>query len=218
MSRRDPYVPAAGFHAFSRWYDPIVRLTTRESAFKRRLLQQAGIENGHRVLDLGCGTATLTLLIKQMHPQAEVIGLDADPTILRLAQAKAARAGLALALDCSLASALPYPADSFDRVLSSLFFHHLAPEAKRQAVREIFRVLRPRGELHVADWGRPQNVFMRLPFFLVQLLDGFTPTADNLAGRLPEFFRDAGCADVRETSRFATLFGTLALYRATKPA
>ena len=73
------YIPALKYRALTSLYDPIIRWTTRESTFKRRLLKEAGIQKGHRVLDLGCGTATLTLLIKRAHPMAEVAGVEGDP-------------------------------------------------------------------------------------------------------------------------------------------
>lgn len=57
---------------------------------------------------------------------------------------------------------------------------------------------------------------MRLAFLAIQLLDGFKNTQDNLDGKLIPLFREAGFADVREERAFSTLFGTLALYRATK--
>lgn len=61
----------------------------RESTFKPKLVEQARIEKGQRVLDLGCGTATLSILIKKTNPEAEVVGLDADPKILDIAKSKA---------------------------------------------------------------------------------------------------------------------------------
>ena len=58
---------------------------------------------------------------------------------------------------------------------------------------------------------------MRLAFFLVQLLDGFKTTTDNVNGLLPDFFSQAGLQDVQETTHYATVFGTMALYQARKP-
>jgi len=81
----------------------------------------------------------------------------------------------------------------------------------------LFRVLRPGGELHVADWGKASNFAMRLAFYSVQLLDGFATTTDSVEGRLPEFIRDAGFVDTWETGQVSTIFGSLSFYRAAKP-
>jgi hypothetical protein len=59
---------------------------------------------------------------------------------------------------------------------------------------------------------------MRGLFVGIQLLDGFENTRDNVAGRLVPLFEQAGFIDVATTQAFNTMFGTLALYRATKPA
>lgn len=193
----DEYIPALKYDWLTSFYDPLLRWMLRETTFKRQLLNQAQIKPGHRVLDLGCGTGTLALLIKRAYPQTEVVGLDGDPKALQIARNKAARNQLALAFDKGFAQQLPYPDHSFDRVLSSLFFHHLTRENKQKALHEAFRVLRLGGELHVADWGRPQNGLMRVAFLLVQLLDGFETTADNVNGKLPGLFTAAGFQDVR---------------------
>ena len=212
--RPEPYIPALKYERLTALYDPVLRWTMREAAFKQRLVQQAGIEAGHRVLDLGAGTGTLTLLVKRLHPEAEVVGLDGDEQVLAIARAKAEQAALAVSFDRGLASDLPYPDHSFDRVLSSLVFHHLTRDQKERALREVRRVLRPGGELHVADWGKPPNRLLRAAFLLVQVLDGFETTSDNVAGRLPDFFRRAGFSEVRQTTQFATVFGALSLYQA----
>jgi ubiquinone/menaquinone biosynthesis C-methylase UbiE len=78
-------------------------------------------------------------------------------------------------------------------------------------------VLKPGGELHVADWGKARDPLMRTAFLGIQLLDGFTTTADNVHDRLPKFMREAGFAEVEETQRYATMLGTISLYRASKP-
>lgn len=215
MSRAD-FVPALGHPLIARLYDPLLRLTLRERAFKSALVEQADIKAGQRVLDVGCGTATLTLLAKRAEPRAKVCGLDIDPVMLELAGRKILRTGLDVSLDRGSAVALPYADGSVDCVLSSLAFHHLTPVEKVAALREGFRVLKPGGELHVADWGRPANRFMQGVFVLVQLVDGFANTRDNVAGRLPEMMTAAGFRDARETRRFAVLLGTISLYRALK--
>lgn len=220
MTKRDkplvPYIPALRFHWLTPLYDLVLRWVLRESAFKRRLVEQALIKDGHKVLDVGCGTGTLAILTKRLHPGAEVIGLDGDPQILQVAERKAAKAGANVRFTCGMAFDLPYPENSFDRALSSLLFHHLTRENKVRALNEAFRVLRPGGQLHIADWGRPQNRFLRGAFVLVQTLDGFKTTADSVTGILVDLLQEAGFAGPEETTQYVTVLGTLALYRARK--
>jgi ubiquinone/menaquinone biosynthesis C-methylase UbiE len=211
------YIPALGYTWLTGLYDPVLRATMREATFKSRLVAQAELRPGHRVLDIGCGTATLTIEIKRSQPEADVVGLDGDPEVLRRAAAKVATAGLTIALDHGFSDRLPYPDASFDRVLTSLLLHHLTAETKRRTLAEIHRVLRPGGQVHIADWGKAQDAVMRGAFFLIQLLDGFATTTDNVNGKIPQYLRDAGLADVRETSHLRTVFGTLSLYRGERP-
>jgi ubiquinone/menaquinone biosynthesis C-methylase UbiE len=214
----DRYIPALGHRWLTAFYDPVVRWTTREATFKARLVEQADLQPGHRVLDLGCGTATLSLMLKRQQPAATIVGLDGDPEVLAIATRKLRAAGVAIELERGAVDRLPFAAASFDRVVSSLVFHHLSPATKRAALRELRRVLRPGGQLHIADWGQAHDRVMRTAFVLVQLLDGFATTADNVAGRLPALMREAGFADADESQRLRTPLGTLSLYRATRPA
>lgn len=194
-------------------YDPLLGFTMRESLIKGRLVEQLKIEKGDRVLDIGCGTGTLALMIKKRHADAEIIGLDGDPGVLAIARKKAAKLGVEIGLDCGMGFALPYPDGFFDRVVSSLMLHHLTRDNKKRALAEARRVLRPGGQLHIADFGRPRNSFLR-KVSSPALLGDPEMVRDNLDGRLPEIIRDAGFAEVRETEQFLTLFGTVSLYAA----
>jgi ubiquinone/menaquinone biosynthesis C-methylase UbiE len=133
MSTRDSrrYVPALRFHLLTRVYDPVVRWTTREATFKRRLIAQAAPAKGSRVLDLGCGTGTLALMVKRSQPSVQVVGIDPDPEILERARAKARGARLDIQLDEGFSTDLPYEDEAFDAVLSTLVLHHLTSADKR---------------------------------------------------------------------------------------
>lgn len=211
------YVPALAYPFLTRWYDAVVRWTTRERRFRAQLIGQMGMCAGQRVLDVGCGTGTFALMLKQAHPSAHIVGLDGDAAVLDLARRKAGSAGVEVEWRNGSALSQPFADDSFDQAASSLVFHHLDRAAKLAALREIHRVLVPGGALHVADWGRASNGLMRAAFFSVQLLDGFSNTSDNVAGLLPDFMHAAGFADAREVGRLATPCGTLSLYQARKP-
>lgn len=216
-SPKDHYVPALSHDWLTPLYDPLIRWTMPELKIKRQLVRQARIGSGHHVLDLGCGTATLTLLVKQTHPDASVVGIDGDAKILAIARRKTKEQVLDITFDQGMAFSLPYEDASFDRIVSSLVFHHMTSDNKAKALNEAHRVLRPGGELHIADFGKPQNVLMRFASIPWQLFDGKT-TADNVQGLLPELIRSADFVEVHEAGRYVTLFGTLSLYSARKPS
>jgi len=208
------FIPAFSYGSLTPFYDSIMQRAMRESIFKRQLVEQARIAKGQRVLDVGCGTGTLTVLLKEDQPAAEVVGVDGDPKILEIARSKIAKAGLNIALDYGLSFELPYQNNTFDRVIFSLVLHHLTRENKIRSLKEAFRVLKPAGELHVADLGRPQNMLMRLPSVIIRQLE---EASDNVEGLLPIMIRNSGFEQVEETTTYMTVFGTVALYRARKP-
>lgn len=210
----ESYIPPLRYKLLTRFYDPIVRWTTREAAFKRALLAQVLAEHPRSVLDLGCGTGTLAVALAKVLPGAAVAGLDADAEALAIAADKARRAEVGLGLRRGLSTELPFRDGEFDCVVSSLFFHHLTREAKIATLREVRRVLAPGGALHVADWGRPSNALMRALFVAVQLLDGFETTRDSVTGALPALLRAAGYERVDDTAKFDAPLGTMRLFRA----
>src|SRR5262249_23530709 len=72
------YLPGMGLDWLLPLYDPFTRLIGIGSAH-RKLAEQAELESAQRVLEIGCGTGNLSLLVKRMRPQLEVVGLDPDP-------------------------------------------------------------------------------------------------------------------------------------------
>lgn len=208
------YIPALSFTWLTPFYDPVLKWVMQEDAFKRRLTSQVNIQAGQQVLDLGCGTGTLTLMLKQLHPTAEVVGLDGDQTVLAMARTKAEQAGLPITWDHGLATELPYAAQAFDRVVSSLMLHHLTRAQKKQAFAEVLRVLRPGGEFHIVDFGPPHTFAMRV---FARVLRRMEETPDHFDGLLPGLLTQAGFSQVRESGHVGTGLGPLSLYQAVKP-
>src|SRR5258707_2151562 len=123
------YLPAMGKRWLLPFDDPLVRLLGADKP-KRLLIEQADLKIGFRVLDIGCGTGSLAVLIKRLHPEVEVIGVDPDPAALSISKRKANRAGLSVEFDRGFSDHLSYPDASFDRVFSSFMFHHLEPSER----------------------------------------------------------------------------------------
>lgn len=206
------YIPALGFRALTPLYDWVQRWIVGDTRYKTRLIEQADIQPGQRVLDLGCGTGTLAIMVKRAVPEAEVVGLDADPQMLQMARAKATQENIAVQFDQGMTFALPYPDESIDRVMSSLMIHHLKTPDKDRTAREVYRVLKPGGQLHVIDFGKPRTLYGKL---LGLFLHGFEEANDNIEGRLPEIFSSAGLR-VTEKDDFWTFFGDLRFLQGEK--
>lgn len=207
---RHGYLPAMGHHRLLPLYDGFTRLLGVGS-FHRTLVDQAGLRPGQRVLEIGCGTGNLCLLGKRRHPDVDVVGLDPDPKALSRAAAKAQRQGLPLQLDRGFAEALDYPNQHFDSVLSALMFHHLEPQQKLAALREVRRVVRPGGSLHLVDFGgsmSPSDGFMARRAHRIERL------RDNFGERIPQLMAEAGLDNPTEVDHRVTLLGRVTFYRA----
>jgi ubiquinone/menaquinone biosynthesis C-methylase UbiE len=215
MSTHDSYIPPLGYDALTPFYDRLIAASMREQEFKRELIRQINLQLGDRILDLGCGTATLLMMLKTVEPAAEVIGLDADEKVLAIAQRKIQAAGLDIQLDQGMAYQIPYPESNFNQVISSLVIHHLTLDNKRRAFKEVYRVLQPGGQFHIADFGCPRHLWARL---INPIMKGFEETRENFAGELPALLSEAGFIEVQETKHYGTLFGTLTLIVAKKSA
>ncbi|HXE90085.1 MAG TPA: class I SAM-dependent methyltransferase [Terriglobales bacterium] len=201
--RRRTYLPAAGHDWFLPFYDVITILIGADQA-RKALLGQADLKPGQRVLDIGCGTGSLAVLLKQQHPQVEVIGLDPDPKALARARRKADRSLVSVQLDQGFSDSLPYAAGIFDHVFSSLMFHHLETEQKQRTLREIRRVLRPGGQLHLLDFSAPECSGAGV---LPRMFHSHGRLKDNSEDRILALMSSAGLSDAKVVGRRTILFG-----------
>jgi ubiquinone/menaquinone biosynthesis C-methylase UbiE len=204
------YLPAAGRDRYLPLYDLMTRLMGADQA-RRGLLDQAQIRPGHRILDVGCGTGTLLIQLKRLYPATDIVGLDPDPKALARASRKAERAAVSIQFDQGFGDELPYPEASFDRVLSSLMFHHVPTDEKAKTVRAIRRVLKPRGEFHMFDFQGPEKGAHGI---LSRLLHSSQRLKDNSESRVLHLMTEAGFAEPKKVAHREMFFGHIAYYRA----
>jgi ubiquinone/menaquinone biosynthesis C-methylase UbiE len=210
MRRKEKYIPALNQSWLTPLYDPLLKWGMREETFKSHLVENAHLEPGQTVLDLGCGTGTLTIRIKQFLPQIDLSGLDGDPSVLQIAKGKAEAAGVCIRWKEGMAYDLPFPAHSFDRVISCLMIHHLTTPNKLKAFQEVSRILKPGGEFQLLDFGKPASLAMRLISIPIERME---EARDNIRGLLPGMLRRAEFSEITEIRHFKTIFGELVHYQ-----
>jgi len=133
-------------------YDPITQyVLPPNETWVRQGLIDAIQGTPRRILDLGCGTGSTTLMLKQAFLQAEVIGTDLSPYMLFMADYKAKEAGLDIQWLHGNAEQTNFPDASFDLVTASLLFHETPPKIAHLILHECFRLLMPGGEVLILD-------------------------------------------------------------------
>jgi len=216
MTDKKEFIPALGYDWLTSFYDLTIKLTMAEKKFRAKLIDQLDANDGEIILEFDFGTGENIILAHKRNDKAKLIGVDIDPKVRKIAEYKIQKLSLDITLDLYDGKTFPYADNSFDKVFSSLVFHQLDRETKLACLKEIRRVLKPNGQLSIADWGQAKSKAMRAAFYAVQIFNGFRTTNDNVHGLLPEFIERAGFRNVIETYFINTKIGTYSYYKATK--
>ena len=145
-------------------YDSLMKRMTfgRERELRETTVNLAGVKPGDRVLEVGCGTGTLTLTAKRRTgPSGNVFGIDVIPLMIELSQRKAAQAGEEITFQLGSIDDIPFPANTFDVVMCSFMIFHMADETRRKGLVEINRVLKPQARLLVLDVATPTRPLLK---------------------------------------------------------
>lgn len=212
MSER-AFTPALGRFIPTRFYDSVASLL-RERLWRGLVVMHVAPRPDEVIVDVGCGTGSLALLLRHVRPGARVVGVDPDREVLARARRKDAgvewRVGMGDALVAVVGSG------SVSVVVSSLVLHQCPMAMKRAVLASMFAVLRPGGRLVIADYGLQRTWLMRLAFRVVQLADGKQDTQPNADGVLPRLIAEAGFLDVREAEVVPTISGSISVYTARR--
>ena len=213
------YTPPLGFAALTPLYDRAVRLMTRETAWRSRLVERIAPSKGRIVLDVGSGTGSLAMALTAAAPGCRVRGVDPDHAVVELARKKAALAGSSATFEQgNFGTQATHGGGGADTVTCSLVLHQVPLAEKRRLLRAMFARLRPGGQLFIADYGLQPNFIMRLAFRLtVQMLDGKCDTQPNADGILPLLIEKAGFVGMTLLDSFDTATGRIGIIRAEKP-
>ena len=142
----------------------------REKEIRRMTVEMAGIKPGDSVLEIGCGTGSLTLVAKaQAGRTGKVCGIDAAPEMVAVAQGKAVKAAVDIDFKQGFLQEIPFPDQSFDQVLCSFMIFHTSQGVRVKGFAEIARVLKPGGRVFILDTSTPTRPWVKR---IVKLLMG----------------------------------------------
>ncbi|MCK4771929.1 MAG: methyltransferase domain-containing protein [Candidatus Latescibacteria bacterium] len=166
----------------------------QESAF-RKAIQILELLPGSRGLDAGCGIGLQALMLAEaVGPGGHVTGLDVSPELLRYAESKIEKSGMAARISFQRGdvSRLPFDDDTFDWVWSANCVGYETIEPL-PLVKELARVVRPGGSVAILAWSSQQLLpgYPRLEARLNATCSGIAPF---IQGRKPElhFLRALG--------------------------
>lgn len=218
MERPEPgergYVPALGFHWLTALYDPLIRGWGAAARVRATVIDVLELRAGMRILELGAGPGRLAIQIKRRHPDVVIDAVDVDARMVAFARRNAVCAGVEIGFREGDMARLP-EVGAYDRVYSTMTFHHLRPEAKQQAIVAARRALAPGGSFVVADFGRPRDPLQWALFsWIQQPLDGFQNTRPHRDGRFEQGLRDA-FGQVRSAGVWRTVAGTIETFVCT---
>lgn len=123
-----------------------------DNKWRKKAIEAADINEGHKVLDLACGTGDMILEIKKQHPDCHVFGGDFSINMLHHCKEKIP----ACPLSAADAHHLPFKDNSFDRLTIAFGFRNVTD--KYQGLLEFKRVLKPGGKVCILELTRPENV------------------------------------------------------------
>lgn len=188
------FVPAFNYDFLTPYYDFFVEFLGYGKTQRNRVISLLNLKSEDNLLDVGCGTGTLLILAKERYPQIKMTGIDVDPKVLSIARNKTQKAKLEIEYLEASSGKLPFTDASLNVVVSSLVFHHLPTDVKKQTIEEIYRILKKGGRFLIVDFGKKDGIVLYFLDFITKLLKlpESKTLQDNLEGKLPIYLANSG--------------------------
>jgi ubiquinone/menaquinone biosynthesis C-methylase UbiE len=196
-------------------FEPML-LYGRENEINSLLIGLLQLEPFHKVLDLGCGTGVLTRMIGDRlsgESGGLSMGIDAAGKMIEAARKK--RGSDTSRFEVAAAESLHFEDESYDSVISSLFFHHIQLDLKKRALSEAYRVLKHGGRLVISDMHTPTTFIGALTSHISRWLLLQPQIGENIRGVLPGLIEEAGFT---RPELITTYFGYISIFSCRKPA
>ncbi len=194
------FIPAARFHLLTPLFDKLCGFVGLGNRYRKQIIKTINFPpTTINVLDAGCGTGSLAIDIKTKYQNIHLSAIDADSKMIRIAKEKSNHANQEIQFTEAFLQKLPFPNNSFDIVYSSLVFHHLKTENKKDAMKEIHRILKKDGLFLLIDFCKPKHkIYALFSWFTILFEEG----DDNYQGKIPKMISDAGFKEVTEIQRY----------------
>lgn len=210
------FTPALELPTFTRGYDLAIRPLAREAVWRGELLRQIALRDRETMVDIGCGTGTFAIMMKQAAPGARIIGFNPDPAVLEIAAKKAQAAGPEVEWRQGFARDVADIRVSWTRRSRASYFIRCRFPANRRAWWRCSPAF-ARAARSTSDYARHRSVVMRLSFRLtVQSLDGLADTQLNADGALERILSDRAGVVVGARRVVPTATGAISLFQAAR--
>lgn len=193
-------------------------LLVRDGSWQEEVSKALAPKAGDRILDFGPGSSSTVISLALRYPEATFIAADSNFKAVENARRKVARKelGNVSVLVVALDGKLPFDAGSFDKAVCMLGLHDRPPEEKLQIVKEIVRVVRRGGALHVADFDKPENPREGRILEFARRISGPAAIAPHIDGSWIECLAKGGLTGVRKQSSCSIGIGRISVVKARK--
>ena len=206
------------YRAMKCLYDGFFVVMVRDASWQEPLLAAVAPEASSRILNFGPGSAETARNLAVRFPNAVIVGADPNLKAVEKARRIIARSNIAnfTIIEAPRRGRLPFDAGSFDKVVLVLTLYDRMPDDKLEIAKEMLRLLRHGGKLHVADYDKPAVSAERGILSLAGYISGSSAAEPHVTGNWTDFLAKAGFVGIRRQSSHSIGIGRISVVKARK--